>query len=307
MPGAYAHIAAAKYLSSSDHLDETSLSNPFKYAVSVHSPYVILGSVSPDYPYLHLGSSSSAEWADLMHLENVGSFFHNAVSLIKQVPEDDGQQARCIAWLLGYASHVGMDMTIHPIVERKVGVYAENKMDHRICEMNQDVHIWQRMNLGTIGRGETIDLLRLCSGNTSDTLNAAVNSYWNAILKQTHPADWEANPPAIDTWHKMFSEIVDRIEESYRVPKFARHVAANTGISYPLPEEVDKQYIQDLETPQGTTMNYDKIFDFALSNVARIWEWIASDIQEGTDYTKRITSWCLDNGKDETDACVLWS
>ena len=51
----------------------------------------------------------------------------------------EGEEKRKrLAWLFGYAAHVTMDVTIHPIVELKVGPYAENKRAHRVCEMHQD-------------------------------------------------------------------------------------------------------------------------------------------------------------------------
>ena len=38
----------------------------------------------------------------------------------------DAQQ-KGLAWLLGYCAHVATDVTIHPVVEMKVGPYDENK------------------------------------------------------------------------------------------------------------------------------------------------------------------------------------
>jgi hypothetical protein len=44
-----------------------------------------------------------------------------------------------------------MDVSIHPIVELKVGKYAKNKRAHRECEMHQDAYIFQGLNRGEVG------------------------------------------------------------------------------------------------------------------------------------------------------------
>lgn len=52
--------------------------------------------------------------------------------------------------------HVAADITVHPVVELKVGPYAQNQTAHRTCEMNQDAFIWQRLNLGELGYADRV-------------------------------------------------------------------------------------------------------------------------------------------------------
>ena len=47
------------------------------------------------------------------------------------------------------------DMTIHPVVELRVGPYKGNEGEHRRCEMHQDAFIFPRvMNVGDTGLSE---------------------------------------------------------------------------------------------------------------------------------------------------------
>lgn len=70
---------------------------------------------------------------------------------------------KAFAWLLGYTAHVITDTTIHPVVEPKVGPYAQNKTAHRECEMHQDAYIFQRLNLGGVGVADLESSLERCS------------------------------------------------------------------------------------------------------------------------------------------------
>src|SRR6185369_8201963 len=131
MPGAFAHITLANLMKK--RLDDifgssieaiTSVLDYFKFCE--------LGAVSPDYPYLAVGDSDAAKWADEMHYTRTGEMIKSGIKYIKLL---EGEPKRkCLAWLLGYSAHVVTDVTIHPIVQLKVGDYAENKKQHRVCE-----------------------------------------------------------------------------------------------------------------------------------------------------------------------------
>ena len=75
-----------------------------------------------------------------MHYERTGDMVKAGIEFIRGLSGEEKRKA--LAWLFGYTAHVITDATIHPVVELKVGPYAENKTDHRICEMNQDAYIF---------------------------------------------------------------------------------------------------------------------------------------------------------------------
>jgi len=120
MPGAYAHIsivnAAQKRTAGAGLRRQTS------FSLSRNLKYLELGAVSPDYPYLAFGQ---AKWADNMHYSNTSILLRSGVGAVRNLPED--KRARATAWLCGFAAHMAADMTIHPVVEIKVGPYKDNK------------------------------------------------------------------------------------------------------------------------------------------------------------------------------------
>jgi len=175
-----------------------------------------------------------------------------------------------LSWLLGYASHVTADMTVHPVVELKVGKYEENKTDHRTCEMHQDAFIFNRLDLGGVGLSDHLASgIGACSaGDDEDSLDGEIADFWFVLLKAVHPEEFNANRPDIHKWHKRFNDIVHAISSTgnHLLP-FARHLAADSGMVYPSFKKIGKQYIQELKVPTGT-MTYDEIFNTALNNVA---------------------------------------
>ena len=154
MPGAYAHITLvnqAREPARLDAIDE--FPDEGKRIAAQNLNFLELGAVSPDYPYLAILDGDSGAWADLMHYVNTGGMIQEG---IRRARELDGlAQEKCLAWLMGYVAHVATDVTIHPVVQLKVGPYEQNKGAHRHCEMHQDVHIYQRLNLGPMDLSET--------------------------------------------------------------------------------------------------------------------------------------------------------
>jgi hypothetical protein len=90
----------------------------------------------------------------------------------------------------------------------------------------------------------------------------------------------------------------------------ARHVAPKIldGSVYPLFEDVDRQYIDNLEVPGNKRMNYDDIFDKGVSNVVRGWAVVASDVLRKTSLAEGfLRNWNLDTGEDENKVKTFWS
>lgn len=311
MPGGYAHITLVNQMR--ERVDAApDMPTNVRIAYGDYPNYCELGGVSPDYPYLDALNKNSPPWADLMHYTNTTDFIRAGARRIWTM--SGAQQTKCLAWLLGYTAHVVGDVTIHPIVERKVGPYAQNKTHHRICEMHQDAYIFQRLNVGKVGLAEYLDKeqngLRACNrGNDAKRIDADIFDLWNAILAEIHPGTHRLNPPDIDAWHKGFGRAVDLIEEGSALPALARHVAVNVaGATYPEPGEVDHaEYINALQTPEGP-MTYDAIFDRARDNVAQAWAWIGEDIaNREIERLNGLGQWNLDTGRDQNNVLAYWT
>ena len=128
------------------------------------------------------------------------------------------------------------------------------------------------------------------------------------MMEQIHPAEFDRNPPDIDKWHVWFRRLVDNIaEEGGALVALARHVATGLDLVYPLVEDLEMEFIEELETPNGI-QHYDAIFDLALENVCRLWGDVTRAVLEGDDtYLTAFGNWNLDTGEDENGELVLWA
>jgi hypothetical protein len=307
MPGAYAHLTMVNVLRARRHMENRlRFSDAAAAALLTYLSFCELGAVSPDYPYLALADGDSAKWADSMHWTRVGDSLKAGAAAVGAM--DGKGREKAFAWLLGYAAHVATDTTIHPVVNLKVGPYAQNKKAHRVCEMNQDAYIWQRMDLGQVGLSEhlTNGLSTCAAGGKVD---AAVKAAWEAVLRAGNPQEFARNPPNIDKWHAAFDLMVNDIaEESTQLVPFARHVAVGLGLAYPLSSEVDPTYLRDLRVPGGGTMHYDDIFNHAMESVSAVWVAIEKAVFHGEQSAlAAIGNWNLDSGQDAAGKFAFWS
>jgi hypothetical protein len=307
VPGAYAHLTLVNLIREPGRLGNHGFTPEAIVPILDYFRFCELGAVSPDYPYLDISHRDAAPWADRMHYESTGDMIKAGIDQIRNL--DGPSRQKAFSWLLGYASHVVTDVTIHPVVELKVGVYQENKGRHRICEMHQDAYIFQRLNLGEIGLAEHLDsgIWGCCDKPDSGKLDPVIVSAWQGMLKTCYPDLYQSNPPVVDNWHGSFKFIVDKAEEGGALPHFARHVAVNIGLTYPAVADIDSQYIQGLATPAGT-MSYDRIFDWAMDNVLTVWSSIAAAVFENDSrYRTAIANWNLDTGKDNSGGYGFWN
>lgn len=264
MAGGFAHITAAT--EAVGRLAEVGgLTNADKRAVTQFVPFIEVGAVGPDYPYL----GRQAAWADRMHYRATGDVIRNGVRVLREF-NTGATRSRCLAWLLGYASHVATDLTIHPVVELRVGPYASNKTAHRRCEMHQDAFIWHQRNLGDIGLADRFRInIEHCSADGGG-LNTDIASIWERMLEMTYPEDFAGEPPNISRWNRGFKGIVDSIDDLGRLVPFTRHILASGAVAYPSIDDVDATFIEDLSTPEGS-QHYDEIFDRAVDSIVNVW------------------------------------
>lgn len=311
MPGGFAHITLVTELR--NRLDSLNhFTNADRLAVGRNLPFCEVGAVAPDYPYLDLPlKGDSPAWADRMHYEQTGEPIRAGVRWLRQ-QDNSPERERALAWLMGYAAHLGADLTIHPVVERRVGPYHENAKNHRICEMHQDTFIWQRRNLGNIGVADHFDnAIRVASNSDGRNLAEPIPELWLHMFTSTWPDEVASTPPDIDQWHRGYRRIIDAVEEGHQLFKAARHLLAGEGIAYPNSDELDDSFIYNLETPNGR-MDYEAVFESAVSNIAGIWETIAEalhavDEENAETALQALPDGNLDTGRDlATDEYVFW-
>lgn len=306
MPGAYAHLTLVNLIREPVRLENRGVAPDAIVALLDHFRFCELGAVSPDYPYLDILHPDACHWADRMHYQKTGDMVKAGIGLIRKL--DGTPRQKAFTWLLGYASHVVADVTIHPVVELKVGEYQKNKGKHRICEMHQDAHIFQRLNIGEIGLAEHLDsgIWGCCDTPGSGKLDPVIAATWRSMLETCYPEPFRTAPPVIDNWHGAFKFIVDKAEEGNALPPFARHVAAGLGLTYPAISDLDSQYLDGLATPLGP-MDYDRVFDRAMENVLVAWSYIADAVFRNNDtYLTAVVDWNLDTGRNADGVYVYW-
>lgn len=178
MAGGYTHLTLVRSALREGRKNIPALEDVLDY----WGRFAYLGGVSPDYPYLGL----DADWADLMHKGKTNQMVKCALPLLHRarIANPDAQEWRQqFAWLLGFVSHIIADVTIHPVVNIRVGKYELNKEAHRRCEMNQDVWIYKEitgldLHVSDNMKGE----IRSCG--TAIDLNDEVEALWKTCLEK---------------------------------------------------------------------------------------------------------------------------
>lgn len=291
--------------------------------------FAYLGGVSPDYPYLGL----DAEWADLMHKGKSDQIVKYAMPLLYRArndhPDNQGWRQQ-FAWLLGFVSHIIADVTIHPVVNIRVGKYELNKDNHRRCEMNQDVWIYKEitgldLHVSDNMKGE----IRSCG--TAVDLNDNVEELWKTCLESTFRPRLLQNEQ-IDKWHAFFVKLIELAEIGRKIPVFGRHMASG-AFAYPADNDLDKSFFENIEVPVtsrvknpgdpespdfeqpqdcGRPSSFMEIFEKTRDHILEAWKVLSDDIfgngtNLGSSFKTIFGDWSLDTGIDNNSKNLrLW-
>lgn len=305
MPGAYAHLSVVN--DAQKRADAAGLREDTLVSLGLHLKFLELGSVSPDYPYLSLRRDQK-QWADFMHYTRNATLLRAGVSAVSGLPPE--LRGRATAWLLGFAAHMTTDMTIHPVVEMRVGPYAENPGEHRRCEMHQDAFIFPRvMDVGDTGLSEHLATgIATCHADgDEDVFDPAVERVWQAMLAAAYPDDLAQVPPLAGSWHSGFRGILSAMAGVNHLFPWARHVSSGLNLAYPTVDDIDPSFIRQLRTPEGP-MDYEAIYERARANVLAVWKGLDEALVTGrSDALDRLEDWNLDTGRSvQTGRLVFW-
>lgn len=92
MPGAYAHMTLVNILRDPTRLEATpGFTDEAISALLEYFRFTELGAVSPDYPYLAIGDSNAAQWADAMHYTHTGAMIQAGVEILEGM---EGEEKR---------------------------------------------------------------------------------------------------------------------------------------------------------------------------------------------------------------------
>lgn len=319
MPGAFAHMIAADLAKT--EMESRGLSFP-SMILNRFPQWLQAGAVGPDYPYLHhviTSHDSSDSWADHLHYENTGDVIRAGATFLREGYQEGGNESvflRKAAWFYGYASHVILDASIHPVVRAIVGEYEQNKTQHRACEMFMDSWIYAETYGVELTNSEWADYLRALNDTRNKGMDPPVVEFWQSMLQQVYPGPFSVNPPLIDQWHQAY---VTKLDASDVNVGFFRHLASEKGLVYVSSVKIGarnkKKYIEECLLPTNnqfgkTHMHYRDIFRFGVENIARFWEEITAVIEGRGDPTlAAVLNWNLDKGTIDPEGmgdATLW-
>ena len=307
MPGAYTHITMVNRASARPNMEAFGIPTPAITACGRWLKYCELGVVSPDLPYLDVMSGQAKKWADDMHYRATDGVIRSVIESLRDVPRPRDDKDKGLAWLLGYTTHVVMDCTIHPVVNLRVGPYATNQKQHRICEMNQDAHIFQSLNLSITASRHLKSGMATCRGSDGK-FDATIADLWADALCKVYPATIAGGAPDPAAWHGWFTRTVDAIGDGDSLLfAIGRHVVPGAGLIYPTAAEIDFTFIKDLKVPGDGKMHFDDVFEKAKRHVSEMWKIVACGALGSDEEYMTVLKQCdLDTGLDATGRMLFW-
>lgn len=327
MAGGYTHVTIVQIAAEEIRKNPELLYEEHRLALSRWLKFLLIGSMGPDYPYLDVLSAPSEAWATAMHTPACIDVIRECVRLIRPITAPLRRQ-KCVAWLFGFGAHCVTDGVVHPVVNLKVGPYEQNKTAHRRCEMSQDVLAHRKLKLGSIDINAQLSLNvteTAADGTGKFRLDEHVAGMWasalNTVFRSGQPTSislldrffrWANTiesdtllPPDPDAWHREMRRLMRLAESGGRLMPFARHIAANAGLTYPVDPE--PQYVSSLAVPGERTLDFDAIFTKTVSEIITFWQHLSGALQGQPSPLDSMAGWSLDEGRDPDGRLVFWS
>lgn len=296
MAGAFTHMALCRTAMYDPRLDAD-----LGFDLQGASQYAWLGAVSPDLPYLSW-EPSTVNWADTFHYKSTNAVVLHCLEKLRETwqEKNDATQAKA-AWVLGYVSHLVADATIHPIVQAIVGPYEipANRTPHRICEMTQDVLIYDAEINAELAYGELSSYLRTCQESEA---HVELMDFWAKGILASYPELGE--PPDPGTWFKEYVDTIDISEGGSAVAAIFRH--AGKGFVYQTVEDIRKNEVEyqrfysmvKLPAEKTGSFRHDG-FVYARNNIVQVWNAAYAFLKgEGISLGNVIRNCNLDTGID---------
>lgn len=320
MAGAFSHMLLVNTICrNKDELDRIDTLTPeMKYAVMKFTNFCELGAVSPDCPFLMIGDANAQAWGNVMHYWKPSDFIRTGIGHLDDAGFGSVLGKQLIAWLFGYAAHVVADLTIHPIVKLHVGPYEKNKAEHRRCETNQDVYIFNKLlgeQVTKAGYISNCGVGSCVADEHSNELTPAVrelwyqcvNSYPAGTIKMKDNLPCPEGAPGPNEWFKHYSVVLEEFgAEGGRFLLVFRDFAEAKGLVYPEVSHVDESFIENLQTPDGRRLSYDAVFEQARQNIITAWRELGAALQSGDPAEFTLANGDLDTGLDDHNNRIYW-
>ncbi len=144
--------------------------------------YYFLGAQGPDLFFFYLPLKMRDNWGKGLHREGVYEWFS---AMLSSLPEKEGR-AECLAYALGFCTHLAADTVFHPFVYRYLAEHGDKKFRHQRIENDWDVYFLRAterkspiryrfaFDLSAIGRENILaPYLAKCAKKTGRTLRPA--------------------------------------------------------------------------------------------------------------------------------------
>lgn len=314
MAGTFAHMVLVRTLCKPQVLDGIATLTPaMRNALSAEKKYCELGAVSPDYPLLCLDHQATQAWGDVMHYWRTADVVRHAIPLVwnRDFREKVGAP-QAIAWLFGYTAHLITDLTIHPVVNILVnGSYAEKKTAHRICEMHQDVFIFNEFGLGNFVLARYIKDFGVgaCDINlVADIWTNALSVTPRTLIQMKDGAKKPTTPPDPCLWQRHFADLIDHtLAAGEALPKLLRWGTGIAGLTYPEYAAIDPKYTQCLVGPNGKATNYRRVFEHARQQTILAWTRLGEALDKNKPELFDLPNGDLDTGcADDNKQLICW-
>jgi hypothetical protein len=280
-----------------------------------YSEFLFLGAASPDLPYLSF-QTGNVNWADVMHYERTNSTVITGYEeMTLKWPARDAATEIKFIWLMGFASHLVADATIHPVIQAIVGPYDqsdETKEEHRICEITQDSLIFNAFKKNDIYYGEFSSILKFCKD--SEHFDDLMEFWNNQILLNYHEKQEEPHP---SFWFLTYTSAIDTAEVGSEFVGLFRHLGKVREYVYKTQDEILSNYREDYKKYYGEVVLPDgskglfktKGFQRAVSNVVTVWSSLFDGLTNDIIVTDIVKNWNLDTGIDQgstEDEVTYW-
>jgi hypothetical protein len=269
--------------------------------------FLVLGSVSPDIPYLSqltylnpIGGHVSSSWADIMHYHQTNGIVLNGLHSFRAAKNKGEEWDAELAWLCGFVSHLVVDATIHPIVESIVGPYTDPKVhgNHTQSEMTQDVMIFHDVRNQDLTEARYADILQTVLGDDNFT---AVADFWSNHAHVNCPyAGYLDVKNALNSYEKELGMAQGGNPLAAAFRHFGSKFVYKTYDDLMHEPDLVKRYYSGVRLPDGSTGPFLKRgFEFAVSNLTAVWSKINRALFTNDNITEIIPNWNLDTGVDQ--------
>lgn len=324
MAAAFTHLEVSK--ESLKKAFEQNKHNLYRKVVDKFAHFVLLGSVSPDYPYLAnkiVGVDPDVSWGDVLHTLRTSK--NVAIGLNKLSAEADKGSDNFLmklAWLMGYYSHVMTDVVVHPVVYRIIGgPYSEKSAEHTRCELFQDSILCHLLLDKDVDKYDYLKPLEKCSNVSKFTLDLdpthiimkePVAAFWKEILKQNYPANYKKDEPDVDAWHRVFLQLMP-------VARKGQYVFGKLPIDPSItnkrfrdisPEDKERNFFK-IDLPDKRFGDYrSEVFAKAAAAVSKGWDGMLNGLTDAaarTAFVGTLDNWCLDDGTTDHINYSVWA